>query len=73
MDSKRLKYCKYLAENNICVNVYGSGWNNYVNTNKNLIIENRPVFGTEYKNNFKLNMFKLYERLYRRFFQSQNN
>lgn len=49
MDSKRLKYCRYLAENNICVNVYGSGWNNYVNTNKNLIIKNRPVFGAEYK------------------------
>lgn len=50
MDSKRLKYCKYLAENNICVNVYGSGWNNYVNVSHNLIINNRPVFGNEYKN-----------------------
>ena len=50
MDSKRLKYCKYLAENNICVNVYGNGWNNCVNESHNLIIENRPVFGNEYKN-----------------------
>jgi len=50
MDDKRYKYCKYLAENNISVNVYGSGWNNCVNTNKNLIVTNKPFYGSEYKN-----------------------
>ena len=55
---ERSQYLYYLASNNLIVNVFGNGWSKMKNKHKNLIIHNRPLYGTDFNN--AISYFKIH-------------